>query len=227
MVSGHGVIRWAGYVWHVKNATSLNPGPNAYSMANVRVNRKGLSMSIVKRNGTWTCSEVWLFANQSLGFGTYEFQVTGRPDRFDQNVVLGLFNFPPPQVGPSGTNEIDIEIAQWGQPKNNRMNYAVYPPKLGPKYEHMKREFKLNDTASTHCFTWTQKGVHFQSYYGYGRNEQHLLAEWNFAPEDWEGRIPQTPIPANMNLWLNSGKAPSNDKPVRIVIKSFTFTPQA
>ena len=54
-----------------------------------------------------------------LGFGRYQFQVIGRIDQLDPNVVLGLFKYPTPDVGPDGTNEIDIEFAQWGRATAN------------------------------------------------------------------------------------------------------------
>ena len=34
------------------------------------------------------------------GFGRYQFQVAGRLDLLDDNVVLGLFNYPAGDVGP-------------------------------------------------------------------------------------------------------------------------------
>jgi hypothetical protein len=55
-----------------------------------------------------------VFLDQRFGFGRYEFRLLGRPDQFDDNVVLGLFNYTVPEVGPDGTNEIDIEFATWG-----------------------------------------------------------------------------------------------------------------
>ena len=62
-----------------------------------------------------------------LGFGTYQFKVIGRPDLFDDNVVLGLFNYTRPDVGPDATNEIDIEFAKWGGSQSQMGNWAVYP----------------------------------------------------------------------------------------------------
>ena len=60
------------------------------------------------------------------GFGRYQFWVVGRVDRLDPNVVFGLFNYPTPDIGPDGTNEIDIEFAKWGKPEAPMGNYTVW-----------------------------------------------------------------------------------------------------
>ena len=77
-------------------------------------------------------------------------QVTGRPDQFDRNIILGLFNYPnSPSIGPDGTNEIDIEFAQWGDPNNpNRLNWVVYPPALGPG-----RAFSFLQSINAVCYS--------------------------------------------------------------------------
>jgi hypothetical protein len=173
----------------------------------------------------WSCAEVWL--DTSLGFGRYEFEVTGRPDQFDRNIILGLFNYPnSPSIGPDGTNEIDIEFAQWGDPNNpNRLNWVVYPPALGPGHTSEVRLLPLNGDATTHRFDWSPTGVHYQSWHGYGT--AFPLAEWNFAPPNSNTRVPQTPIPVHMNLWLFQGRAPFNGQPVEVHIRDFRFTPRA
>lgn len=128
------MISFSGYDWEVRSGTG-GPGPNDWSADNVFVDADGLHLKISNSGSTWSCAEVTL--TQRLGFGVYEFQLTGRPDLFDRNVVLGLFNYPPADVGPDGTNEIDIEFAQWGQAGNrNRLNWTVYPPALGPGTTH-------------------------------------------------------------------------------------------
>ena len=47
------------------------------------------------------------------------------------------------------------------------------------------------------------------------------------TPANWTYRGSDIPVPgdenARMNLWLNSGKAPSDGKPVEVVFRSFSF----
>jgi len=237
---GENLLDFGVYQWRVKQSPlaplepHMGPGPNVWSSDNVQVRPDGggLQLSIVKRNGTWTCGEVTL--NQSLGFGTYEFEVTGRPDLFDRNVVLGLFSY----LGPDDTNEIDIELAKWGMEENDkRLNWVVYPQALGTPKKKETNKFALNGDASTHCYTWTPRGVLFQCFHGY-QKVRPIAPEYNGQPEDWERRIPeglitlmqggmQVGMPVSMNLWLYQGCAPSNDEPVEITIRAFRFTPPA
>ena len=88
-----------------------------------------------------------------LGFGRYQFQISGRIDRFDDNVVLGLFNYPTGDVGPDATHEIDIEFARWGDAKNPIGNYTVWPVEKSLKQVSKSFPFDLDqdqDDAPVH-----------------------------------------------------------------------------
>ena len=106
------MLRFSGYEWRVRGAG--RGGPNEWDDANASVDDHGcLHLKITRRCGHWRCAEIFLERN--LGFGRYQWEIEGRVDRFDPQVVLGLFNYTRPEVGPDGTNEIDIEFAL-GQP---------------------------------------------------------------------------------------------------------------
>jgi len=123
-------LRFAGYDWVAKSATHEGPGPNNWNENNVWVDQGGyLHLKLTKQGDRWYCAEV--LTKDRLGFGRYQFWVVGRLDRLDPNVVLGLFNYPTPDVGPDGTNEIDIEFAQWGKPEAPIGNYTVWPAREG------------------------------------------------------------------------------------------------
>ena len=123
-------IRFSGYDWKVKFGTHEGPGPNNWSENNVWVDQNGyLHLKLTQQGDRWYCAEV--LTQDRLGFGRYQFWVVGRVDRLDPNVVLGLFNYPTPDVGPDGTNEIDIEFAQWGKPEAPIGNYTVWPAREG------------------------------------------------------------------------------------------------
>lgn len=218
-------IRFAGYDWTVRDYPG-GPGPNQWDPGNVFVDDAGLHLRITKVAGTWTCAEIVL--NQVLGFGTYSFDITGRPDRLDPNVVLGLFTYPSSDaVGPGGTNEIDIELTRWGNANNpNVINWTVYPPALGPKVTDGHFPMRLKGDASSYSFAWFASGVAFASYSGYADGSPKLIAKWYDAPAKPATRIPQAPVPLHMNLWLLNGDAPTDGKPVDIVIRNFSFTPE-
>jgi len=105
-------IEFGGYTWAVRSGRG-GPGPNVWDENNVWMDTStNLHLKISQRDGKWSCAEVTM--KKRLGFGRYQFQTTGRLDRVDDNVVLGLFNYPTGDVGQDGTHEIDIEFARWG-----------------------------------------------------------------------------------------------------------------
>src|SRR5712671_2628322 len=122
-------IWFSGYNWVIRSGQGA-PGANTWVADNIWVDRHGhVHLKLSYHDGKWTSAEIIM--TQRLGFGRYQFWVVGRIDRLDKNVVLGFFNYPTPDVGPDGTNEIDIEFAMWGTETAPPGNYTVWPSKLG------------------------------------------------------------------------------------------------
>jgi hypothetical protein len=85
-------LQWAGRAWNVTSGGMA--GVAEGSPSNVSVDDNGyLHLKITKTGNTWTAAE--LFTTEKLGFGTYQWQVAGPIDRFDKNVVLGLYPYGP------------------------------------------------------------------------------------------------------------------------------------
>ncbi|MES1240773.1 MAG: glycoside hydrolase family 16 protein [Acidobacteriota bacterium] len=213
-------LQFSGYEWEVKTGDGLGPGPNNWSASNVSVDANGyLHLKITQMNGKWYSASVKM--TQSLGFGKYQFWVIGAIDTLDKNVVLGMFNY----SGPDGTNEIDIEVARWGNATGTNLSYAVYPEEDGFDHTSKKLSFTLTGTYTTHRFTWESTGVLFQGQHGHYNDSTNEFARWSFYPEDSSELVPQDPMPVRLNLWLYQGNPPSNGQPVEVVIRSFTYTP--
>jgi len=214
-----------GYSWEVRSGTG-GPGPNTFSASNVSLDASGyLHLRIAHSHSEWTTAEV--FTDAALGFGTYEFKIIGRPDQLDDNVVLGLFNYTTPDIGPDGTNEIDIEFATWGGSQPQHGNWTVWPavPQSGIVPTTYSYDTTLTGNTSTHRFTWLPQQVHYESLYGFSDDETGLYQAWTFAPTDFTLRVPQHPIPVHMNLWLLQGHAPTDKQDVDITIAEFKFVP--
>lgn len=229
-------LKFSGLEWKIKDGEKMGPGPNSWSKSNVFVDADGrLHLKISQRDGKWQCAEV--NSLQRFGFGTYQWEVVGRPDLFDQNIVLGLFNYPPPDVGADGTNEIDIEFAHWGKATSLIGNYTLWPASKSIKYSTHPFKFMLNGDYTTHRFRWDRASILFESLHGHrvdnNKNKddkskddsdgQGLYEKWLLTPV--EGAIPQKPMPVFINFWLFRGQAPSDGKEAEIIIKSFKFTP--
>ncbi len=227
---------FAGYTWQVRAEGSSGPGPNVWDSRNAWVDSNGhLHLKIANRNGQWSSAEIYMSDNQRLGFGTYQWQILGRPDLLPGDVVLGLFNYTRPDVGPDGTNEIDIEFTTWNLNNPEHGNWTVYPaiPVTRVETDNDPRKpwtvymATQQGEQSTHRFTWLSGSILFESINGFISPSERtgVFKTWRFAPPDATIRIPQKPLPVHMNLWSVEGKAPKNGKEVEVIIKNFSFTP--
>jgi len=220
-------VNFSGLVWDVREGSG-GPGPNLWKSSNVWVDANGyLHLRLSYQNGKWYCAQ--LSTREKFGFGSYQWQILSRVDNLDPNVVLGLFNYPTPDVGPDTTNEIDIEFARWGDANYPIGNYTVWPAVSGLKQRTKSFEFALggsHGSASTHRFTWSSTQVRYRSQYGLRNDTLNTFATWTFAPADYLKRVPQDPMKVYINLWLMQGHPPQNGQSLVIVIKSFKFTPQ-
>jgi hypothetical protein len=213
-------LTFAGRTWNVTRNGRYSPGPNFWSEDNAWVDSQGqLHLKISHINNRWYSAQLW--TTDRLGFGTYEWQVVGRLDALDKNVVLGLY----PYMGPSNQNEIDIEISGWGKAGKVDGNFAVWPPKAKIKKSSHAFAFKLDGAYTTHRFKWDSKSVFFQMLHGHRSDNAWEIAHWKFSPRSYQTKIPQQPMPVYMNLWLFQGQPPSDGKEVEVVIKSFSYTP--
>lgn len=216
-------VRFSGYDWQVRGTGRGGPGPNHWEPANVFVDTNGwLHLKLTERDGRWYCSEV--FTKERLGFGRYEFQLSGRIDLLDRNVVLGLFNYPTSDVGPDATHEIDVEFARWGNASAPVGNYTIWPTTTDRKQQSHSFAFVLNTEESTHVFNWTPTNVAFKSFTSQNKTSR-VLAHWRYEPKEPELWISQKPMPVHLNLWCFQGRPPENGKELELIIRSFKFTP--
>lgn len=222
-----GEIEFAGRTWTVRSGRG-GPGPNVWETQNVWLDGEtNLHLKIAYRDGQWSCAEVTL--QDKLGFGRYEFQTIGRLDRLDDNVVLGLFNYPTADVGPDATHEIDIEFARWGRATNPLGNFTVWPVESGLKQVSHSFPFSFAGNQSTHRFTWRPDRIAFQSLGGHNPqaapDDERSIASWEYRPAEPTRRIAQQPMPVHLNLWLFQGRPRKNGQEVEVVIRDFQFTP--
>jgi hypothetical protein len=180
-----------------------------------------LHLKISHRGGKWSCAEITM--QKRLGFGRYEFQTTGRLDLLDDNVVLGLFNYPTADVGPDGTHEIDIEFARWGSATNPMGNFTVWPVEKAVQQVTKSFVFSLSGDQSTHRFTWSRDHVLFQSLQRHHDGDREELSRWLYRPPERTRSISQQAMPVHINLWLFRGLPPKNGLEVEVILRAFTF----
>lgn len=215
-------INFSGYTWRVrKPSNAQGPGPNYWSGANVWVDEKGGLHLLIKKNETtnhWECAEVSTL--KKLGYGTYQWQVEGALSTFDKNIVLGLFNY----SGNDRFDEMDIEIARWGNDTYPNLNYTIYPETgKAADSKSFTQNFSFGDVQTTQRFKRTSTQVTLKSLIGFHDDDTGLFASKTFGVADVP--VSSLEMPVFINLWLFEGKAPSNGKSVEVVIKNFKFSP--
>ena len=219
-------LQWAGRTWNI--TTGGMAGVAEGSESNVLVDDKGyLHLKISKSGDTWTAAEV--FTTDKLGFGTYQWQIDAPIDRFDPNVVLGLYPYGPAAgIGSDGTNEIDIEYSFWGDPNGVNGDWTDYPAS-GKTIGEKSYEFSLSGgTLSTSRFVWSASQIESSLFAGLTAigGTTGLLNAWTYAPSNATVNIPQQALPLGMNLWCFDNP-PSDGKEVEVVIRDFQFVPES
>ena len=217
-------LQFAGHTWTVRPNGVGGPRTNTWCEDNAFVDSSGfLHLKLTNNNGVWCAAEV--ITTDSMGFGSYQWQLRSRVDNLDKNVVFGLFNYPPTAVAPDGTNEIDIEFTRWGVTGANQLNYTIFPAVTGIAETTQNFPFTMAGDYSTHRFIWKRQSIHFQSTNGHYDTNALPIADWTYAPADYARRIGATPVPVRMNIWKTD--VPTNGLPVEIVVSAFKFTPDA
>ena len=218
-------LRFSGYLWDVRQAGTGGPGPNLWDPANAWVDAQGrLHLKLSHGKDGWQCVEV--STRQKFGMGRYQFQISSPLDHLDPNIVLGLFDYPTPDVGPDGTNEIDIEFSRWGDPKHPMDNDTVFPAQAGLPSATQAFPMPPGIVDTTHRFVRQPGQIGFQSLRGLRNDDVGEFAHWTFRPADPEKRVPQKALPIHLNLWLMQGKPPQDGQEVEIIIRQFSFQPE-
>jgi len=205
-------LSFSGRTWTIKTSSSpVGPGPNVFAQSNAFVDSSGyLRLRISKVNRRWTSGEVVL--QQSLGYGTYEWELGSNVANLDPWAVLGLFTWNNDDAS-YFHREIDFEAARWGNSRDRtNAQWVVQPWDVTGNL----RRFTIGSTVPTIVrFTWSASRVDFATVVG-----GNVVESWSYTgsyvpPAGGEN--------ARMNLWLFNGRAPK--AAVEVIIRRFTFTP--
>ncbi|WP_034340960.1 hypothetical protein [Deinococcus misasensis] len=186
---GQSTIQWAGRTWTVKDSqgSEVGPGPNVFTPQNICVDdvTGQLVMRLDPSAGVWESAEIK--TQQTLGTGTYTWNMVGDFSTIDRQVVLGLFPYstiaPAGRPDSDGYKEMDIEFARWGNDSNGPVNYTVYPGTVegrnllinsgyspytaeGQSF-HQKFSQSLGGTYTTHRITRTANYVLMEGFHGH------------------------------------------------------------
>jgi len=218
-------ISFSGHEWEVTDGLGA-PHASDWAKQNVWVDDQGrLHLKLTYKDGQWRGAQI--MTKEKLGFGSYEFQVTGPLDRLDPNVVFGIFNYEGHSQTSFATNEIDIEFGKWGYETVQPGSYTIWPSTASQRNRTKPFSFKLKSLDSTHRFRWSRRFVYYQSMQGHRSDSREQFASWWFQPSAGtvQTLIPQQPLNLYINLWAYKGRPPKDGKECEIIVKKFTFTP--
>jgi len=221
-----------GYGWKaIDSEGAIGPGPNRFSAANVRLDDSGRLVLSTRRDASgWSCAEVFL--DKSLSYGRYELRLLPIEGGLDPQVVFGFYTWD--ESAAFAHREIDIEIARWGRSTHPNLNFAVQPSE-GHDERVAVSEIDLSSPV-TMRFDWSPGSLRFIVL------DEGRRTEWSFPspspsdtvasramPEGGEGPPPPFLVPpdgnevVSLNLWLFQGRSP--EKPTRVVVSGFSYTP--
>ena len=109
--------------------------------------------------------------------------------------MLGLFNYPPRDVGPDTTHEIDIEFARWGRADASVGNFTVWPAKDELKQTSHTFDVRLNGNFATHRFDWQRDRIMFASMHGHTGDSEQPISRWLFDRQPVADYISAAPMP--------------------------------
>lgn len=213
------IIRFAGHDWRVKASEGrVGPGPNYFSDSdrNVEVDARGrLHLRILPEDNRWTCAEV--VSVERFGYGKYRFDLAELPEDMNPRVVLGMFTWSDGRD--YHHREIDIEISRWGNRTDDNAQFVVQPYTIASNI--VRFSIPRGVRASTHAFTWSPESVHCESAADAAGVETRRV----FKRHTFSRDIPRAGDEnARINLWLMSGRPPSDNKPVEVVFGGFVFS---
>lgn len=244
-----GDMYFSGYSWTFKSSgtTKMGPGPNNFASSPNNMwkdDQDRLHLKITKDNNKWNCSE--LISTKTFGYGTYIFTTDSDLTNFNEKVVFGLFTWNNSSFQTQGNSEVDVEFAKWNDASDSLvLTYSVQPVWFSNPSPYVERTRKPQMNVSklkgtcTHVFKWTPDLITWESYEGENYPGTNLIASWSYDKTNMprtkiEGSRVSNPIviPApedstnvRFNLWLLNGQAPSDNKEVEVVLKSFRFIP--
>lgn len=207
-------IEFSGFTFEVREGFGA-PANNFWREENVWVDELGrLHLKVRKVGNTWTCAE--LKTTEKFLYGKFSFEIIGRLDKLDKNLVFGIFQYPT-EKNRDGFDEIDIEFTKWGEENNGYGNYTVYSRHQSFVEKNHNFNFNLFGTHTTQIFIRKPESVLFQSFHGH--TQKNKIQEKLFSGD----YLSPKPMPIYLNFWLFRSMPPKVEENLEIIVKSFKF----
>jgi len=159
-------LKFSGYEWNIRHVARERFGSMLYyDPANAWVDENGfLHLRIARKLDNWICGSVAL--NRSLGYGTYTFSVQD-VSQLEPAVELSLFTFDE-QNGEQHHREMDIELSQWGDPRNKSGGYVIQPS----WFPENKVKYQPPSGTANYSLRWEAGAAKFETTRARGEDRQ-------------------------------------------------------
>jgi glucosylceramidase len=193
-------LSWKGYTWAVRDSEG-QPGANDWAANCAWIDTNDDLHLTVRTNGAaWYCGQVE--TEQSLGFGTYRWQMVVNPSQLNTNLVAALGTVGDPAHGLG----IDYTRAYADAPTN--MRFAV-EPYYEAGHEQYATESFTGDVLTCEV-QWNPRQARFRTWYGHTDAPETgaLVSDWTYEGDD----VPNdTNEVVRMALWMYDTVPPDQD----------------
>lgn len=204
------IVHFSGYPWRLRTAPSARGGQNVYSPSNISVDEKGaMRVRISRTEKDWSCAEASLMRN--LGYGTYEFLVSGL-DALEPAAVFAMFTYDYAS-GAQHNREMDIEISRWGNPTEAKnAQYTLQPFYMAANVH------RFNPPAGTLTFSlrWEQNRATFRTLHGPALVSEHVFTAGVPSPGIESIRVV---------MYVFRDAVVKLQHPMEVVVERFTYFP--
>ena len=203
------IAEFSGYQWRLRTAPSGRGGQNVYSPANISVDGKGaMHLRISKTENDWSCAEASLTRN--LGYGTYEFVVSGL-ESMEPAAVFSMFTYDYAS-GSQHNREMDMEISRWGNPAEKNAQYVLQPYYVAANVHR----FNAPNGTLTFSLRWEQDRATFRTLRASSPVSEHVFT----------AGVPTPGIESvRLALYIYRDATVKLQHPVEVVIDRFTYAP--
>jgi hypothetical protein len=172
-----------------------------------------LQVSSCPYGNGWCSAEI--FTTQTLGYGTYSFNISSSLNDLDPNLTLGLFTWDA-QASQQSNREWDLEFSRWGGGSSPNAQYVVQPYSSPTDIQ----QFTIGATgATTHFVNWSTNSLSFSSYSG-----NTLINSWTYTPNAFPVPTPGD-VHLHMNFYVGTGASPKYLSGQEIIVSNFQYIP--
>jgi len=193
------------------------PAINEFLYSNVYGKNNSICLSIKSKEGGGVTSAEFR-SSEKMWYGTYLIELNYLPE-FEKKYVFGFFTYPSVDIGPDGTNEIDIEISRWGSAARPRGNFGLFTALRSIAHKPIVNRFDLPpiNERTFLAVIWEPDYIRYLIF-----TDKELLKSWDIY-DDGRGIIPKYPQSVYINFWSLDNKYQS--EPAELCVNGFSYLP--